>query len=243
MLKLVETEFLKLRRKKFVWLMLLAALFMPMVALVYFNRARTVGITPMQFYKRAVFSYTPWIILPVVLGTLCAMLMYDENQYDVLKQLWIVPVCKLEYFFSKFAVVFCYALCFMLMAAVVSFVLGVGLGYILFDVESTLYLFRKCLEISVCTALAVLPLLAVAAAQKGYILPVCMTVVYTFLGFILLMVNLYIHPLSSAVAITMRDMPDVVLAEPVRVSLAFFCIGIWDAGAVWLANYALNRRM
>ena len=37
-------------------------------------------------------SYTPWIILPVVLGMLCTMLMYNENQYDMLKQLWIVPV-------------------------------------------------------------------------------------------------------------------------------------------------------
>ena len=38
--------------------------------------------------------------------------------------------------------------------------------------------------------------LAVAAAQKGYILPVCLTLIYTFLGFILLMVNMYLHPVS-----------------------------------------------
>ena len=57
------------------------------------------------------------------------------------------------------------------------------------------------MEISLLTAFAVLPILAAAAAQKGYILPVCLTLVYTFLGFILLMVNMYLHPLSSMTAI------------------------------------------
>ena len=42
------------------------------------------------------------------------------------------------------------------------------------------------MEISLLTAFAMLPVQAVAAAQKGYILPVCLTLVYTFLGFILL---------------------------------------------------------
>ena len=92
MLKLIQTEFLKLRRRKFVWLMLLAALFMPFFALFYFQHIGETGIDPVQFYKWTAFSYTPWIILPVVLGMLCTMLMYDENQYDMLKQLWIVPV-------------------------------------------------------------------------------------------------------------------------------------------------------
>lgn len=67
-----------------------------------------------MFYKWTAFSYTPWIILPVVLGMLCTMLMYNENQYDMLKQLWIVPVNKMAYFFSKFAVVLVYSICFML---------------------------------------------------------------------------------------------------------------------------------
>ena len=134
-------------------------------------------------------EYTPWIILPVVLGMLCTMLMYNENQYDMLKQLWIVPVNKMAYFFSKFAVVLVYSICFMLVTATASILTGVLSGYIPFDSESVLYLLWKCMEISLLTAFAVLPVLAVAAAQKGYILPVCLTLIYTFLGFILLMVN------------------------------------------------------
>lgn len=89
MLKLIQVEFLKLRRRKFIWLMLLAALFMPLAAVFYFANIKGTGVEPIEFYKWTAFSYTPWIILPVVLGMLCTMLMYNENQYDILKQLWI----------------------------------------------------------------------------------------------------------------------------------------------------------
>ena len=187
MLKLIQVEFLKLRRRTFIWLMLLAALFMPLAAVFYFASVKETGVEPIEFYKWTAFSYTPWIILPVVLGMLCTMLMYNENQYDMLKQLWIVmlkqlwivPVNKMAYFFSKFAVVLMYSVCFMLITAAVSILSGVLPGYIAFDSGSVLYLLRKCMEISLLTAFAVLPILAVAAAQKGYILPVCMTLVYT----------------------------------------------------------------
>ena len=96
-----------------------------------------------MFYKWTAFSYTPWIILPVVLGMLCTMLMYNENQYDMLKQLWIVPVNKMAYFFSKFAVVLVYSICFMLVTATASILTGILSGYIPFDSESVLYLFAE----------------------------------------------------------------------------------------------------
>lgn len=143
LLKLIQTEFLKLRRRKFVWLMLLAALFMPFFALFYFQHIGETGIDPVQFYKWTAFSYTPWIILPVVLGMLCTMLMYDENQYDMLKQLWIVPVNRMGYFFSKFVVVLFYSVLFMFITAIASIVAGVLPGYIVWDWNSILYLLKN----------------------------------------------------------------------------------------------------
>ena len=222
--------------------MLLVALFMPLIAVFYFANVKGTGAEPIEFYKWTAFSYTPWIILPVVLGMLCTMLMYNENQYDMLKQLWIVPVNKTAYFFSKFAVVLLYSVCFMLITAVASILTGVLPGYIAIDSESVLYLLRKCMEISLLTAFAMLPVLAVAATQKGYILPICLTLVYTFLGFILLMVNMYLHPLSSMTAIVMRDIPGVVFGQQLNVLVAFLCIGIWAAASVILTNVVLARR-
>ena len=131
---------------------------------------------------------------------------------------------------------------YMLVTATASILTGILSGYIPFDSESVLYLLRKCMEISLLTAFAVLPVLAVAAAQKGYILPVCLTLIYTFLGFILLMVNMYLHPLSSMTAIVMYDIPGVVFDQPLNIPAAFLCIGVWAAASAVLANVALVRR-
>ena len=147
--------------------MLLAALFMPLAAVFYFASVKGTGVEPIEFYKWTAFSYTPWIILPVVLGMLCTMLMYNENQYDMLKQLWIVPVNKMAYFFSKFAVVLVYSVCFMLITAAASILTGVLPGYIAFDSGSVLYLLRKCMEISLLTAFAMLPVQGITPLPAG----------------------------------------------------------------------------
>ena len=209
MLRLIQAEFLKLRRKKFIVLMLLSALFMPLLAVFYFRSADKTVIEPLQFYKWTTFSYTAWIILPVVLGLVSTMLMYDENQNDMLKQLWIIPISKTGYFFSKFIVVLSYSVCFMLLTAIASVFFGMLPGYITFEWN---------------------------------ILPVCVTLVYTFLSFILLMVNMYLHPLSSATAIIMRDIPGVILAQEVNIPAALFCIGIWTIVSIVFAYISLKHR-
>lgn len=242
MLKLIQTEFLKLRRRKYFQVMLLAALFMPFLAVFYFRNARGTDLDPVQFYKWTAFSYTPWIILPVVLGVVSTMLMYDETQNDTLKQLWIIPVSKAEYFFSKFIVMFCYSVCFMLLTAVSSVLFGTLSGYIAFEWSSISYMFKKCMEIAVLTAFAIMPLLGTAAVAKGYILPICVTLVYTFLGFILLMVNLYLHPLSSVTAVIMRDIPGVVLTQPPYIPAAFLCIAVWGMVSLLLTVFVLKKR-
>ncbi|NLO86326.1 MAG: ABC transporter permease [Clostridiales bacterium] len=244
MLRLIQTEFLKLRRRKILCLMLLASLIMPLFALLYFNYMGGTGVDPARFYKWSAFSYTPFIILPVVLGVLCAMLMFEENQHDMLKQLWIVPISKMGYFFSKFFVVLIYAISFMLITGVASVVLSMLCASVAFDWGSVLYLLQKCLEIGVLTAFAMLPILAIAASQKGYVLPICITLVYAFLGFSLMTINMYLHPLSSISVIIMRneDIPGVIPTQAINVPLAFFCICGWGIASVVFANISLARR-
>lgn len=245
MLKLLQTEFMKLRRRRLVWLMLPAALVMPFFALIYFRYLGETGVDPLQFYKWSAFGYTLWVILPVVLGILSTMLMYDENQYDMLKQLWIVPISKMRYFFSKFFVVLIYSICFMLITVVASVIFSILSGCVVFEWGSVLYLLKACLENGVLTAFAMLPILAVAASQKGYILPVCMTLVYILLGFILVTVNMYLHPFSSIAVIIMRNgaIPGIRFTQAISIPSAFFCIFVWDIAAVLLAGISLGRRM
>lgn len=222
--------------------MLPAACCMPCFALVYFQHIDSAAIDPVQFYKWTALSYTAWIILPVVLGILCTLLMYYENQYDMLKQLLIIPVSGISYFVSKALVVLMYSVLFMLITAFASIITGVSAGYTALDLQSVFYLLRKCMEIAVLAAVALLPILAIAAAQKGYILPVCVTVVYTFLGFILLMVQMYVHPLSSMTAIVMHDVPGVVFKQPLNIPAAFFCIGMWAIASIICTHIAVAHR-
>lgn len=243
MLKLIQTEFLKLRRRKLVWLMLPAALFMPFFTLIYFKYMRGVDVDPIHFYKWSAFGYTFLIILPFVLGILCTMLMYNENQYGMLTQLWIIPVSKMGYFFSKFFVVLIYSVCFMLITAVASIMFSVLPGLVAFEWGNVLYLMKKCLEIGVLTAFALLPVLAIAASQKGYIFPVCIALIYSFLSFFLMTVNMYLHPLSSTAVIIARneDIPGLEFTQAINVPLAFLSILVWDIAAVVFAKITLGR--
>lgn len=244
MLNLIQTEFLKLRRKKPVWLMLLAAFVMPFFAMLYFRYLGKTDVPPIQFYKWSVFGYTLFIILPFVLGMFCTMLMYNEKQNDILKQLWIVPVNKTGYFFSKFFVVMMYSILFMMINAIASALLSVLSGCVAFSWGSVLYLFERCLEIGLLTSFAMLPILAIAATSKGYILPICITLIYAFLGFILMVVNEYLHPVTSIAVIIMRngDMPGVTFTQAINLPSAFLCICIWDIAAVLLAVISLRKK-
>lgn len=242
MLKLIQVEFIKLRRRKFVWLMLFAALFMPLISVIYFFNVKGPRLESIVFYKWTAFSYTSWIILPMVLGMLCIMLMYHEIQNDMLKQLWIIPVNKIAYLFSKFMVMIVYSVCFMMITAVASILTGVLGGFVDFDRKSVLFLLWKCLAIALLSAFSMLPIFFVAAAQKGYILPACLTPVYIFFGFIFLMGNIYLHPLSSMNAIIVQDIPGVVMNQPVDIPRAFLCIGVWGLLSFLMAGVALKKR-
>ncbi len=244
MLKLIQTEFLKLRRRRFVWLTFSAALIMPFFALLYFHYLGRTGVDPIQFYKWSAFGYTVWIILPVVLGILCAMLMREENQYEVTTQLWIVPVSKLGYFFSKFFVILIYSVCFMMINAIASIMFSVISGCVVFEWGSVLFLLEKCLEMGILTAFTLLPILAIAASQKGYILPACITLVYAFSGFFIMSVNMYLHPLSSMAVIIMRnkEIPGLVFTQEINIFFAFLCIIIWDLISILFAGMALRRK-
>lgn len=244
MLKLIETELLKLRRRKLLLIMLLAALIMPFFAMLLFRYKGETGINPLEFYRWSAFGYTLFIILPVVLGILCVMLIYEEKRHDVAKQLWIVPISRMSYFFSKFFVVLFYSVVFMMITAIASAAFGVLPGYIGFDGNHILYLFERCLEIGVITAFALLPVLSIATMTKGYILPSCITLIYALLGFFLMNTNIYLHPICSTAAIIMRDsdIPGLAFSQTINVPFALLCIAAWDIIFILLANIALKKK-
>lgn len=243
MLKLVRIECCKLRRKKLIWGMLLFAFVMPFFAFLYFGYLGQTSIDPAIFYKWSAFGYTLFIILPFVLGLLGTMLMHDENRYDMPKQLWIVPVSKMGYFFSKFFIVMIYSVCFMLITAIASVLFSVIPGYVSFELSSILFLLERSIEIAILTAMAILPIMAISALQKGYIFPVCVTLIYVFAGFLITPVNSILHPLSCISVIIARNGAISGLTLPqVNIPFAFASICVWGIFSVLLANIKLNKR-
>ena len=68
--------------------------------------------------------------------------------------------------------------------------------------------------------------------------------VYTVLGFFLVTVNQYLHPLSSLSVILMQnnEIPGITFTRTPNLALAVLCICIWDIAAVLLAGFTLSRR-
>ena len=87
-----------------------------------------------------------------------------------------------------------------------------------------------------------LPILSIAFLTKKYILPICLTIVYAFSGFVILMVNMYVHPLSSSTAIVLRDVPGIVLNQDINIVYSLLCIGGWVVGFTIVTKLLLKRR-
>lgn len=114
-----------------------------------------------------------------------------------------------------------------------------------FERASIFFLVKKCLEIALFTAFAMMPVLAVAAVQKSYIMSVCVTPIYAFAGFFMTPINMYIHPLSCVSVIIARngDIPGLTLPQIVHVPMALLCIFLWSLAAALFAIVTLNRRV
>lgn len=78
MLKLICVEFKKLRRRREVLFMLLAAFIMPAVSLFYFYTHRDM-LTDIGLYKQAILSFNIFLILPALLE-FYQLLSYIENR-------------------------------------------------------------------------------------------------------------------------------------------------------------------
>ena len=154
MLRLIETEFYKLRRKKSVWMMVLATFLMPALSVCYFGYLGQAEVEPAQFYKWSAFGYTTWIILPVILGIFATMIVYEEKRLQIVRQIWLVPVKEESYFFSKFCMVLVLSVGFMMLTAVASVLCSVLPGFVPFRLEDMMYLFEKCMEIGILLAFA-----------------------------------------------------------------------------------------
>lgn len=205
MCTIIQTELLKLKRKK---MMLGILILTTLLAIHAMERACSISRSSSymdsfgDLYTLA-FKNLEIIYLPIVLGMFATSLFFDERKNDTLKELLIIPVSKGQLYISKVITVFLLSLgmCFYTYAFTV---LG---GYMAGDFSDlnkyTIWQgFILFTEGGILVPLAILPIVFLAVlGQKGYLLPIGATLLYLFPVIILPVPLMGIHPLASALCV------------------------------------------
>ena len=114
MLKLIKCEFLKLKRKKFIPLIILAAFLFP-IPLTYLM---TTPSMMERYTDRAdafdglfnmVLGYGIQFLLPCIIGVIAAILFFMERDNDTFKNLRTIPVTSTQMVLAKIIVLFIFA--------------------------------------------------------------------------------------------------------------------------------------
>ena len=117
LLKLVKVEFQKLKRKKFILLVTLAAFMFPL-PLAYLM---TTPAMMEQYIDKAdafdglfnmVLGYGIQFLLPCIIGVVAAMLFFIERDNDTFKNIRTVPVTITKMILAKICVLFIYGTLF-----------------------------------------------------------------------------------------------------------------------------------
>ena len=184
MLKLVKCEFWKLKRKKFIPLVILSAFLFP-VPLTYL--ITTPSMMERYTDKADAFDglfnmalgYGIQFLLPCIIGIIAAMLFFMERDNDTFKNLRTIPVTSTQMVLAKVLVLFLFGVIFCVASTIATILCGFGtlevygIGYKLFlAVETGLYITAGTLPLIVL----------VVFFSKTYVFSILLCVFYSVLN-------------------------------------------------------------
>lgn len=184
MADLVMCEFWKLKRKKFVLLVILSAFIFPIPL--------TVMMTTPQMTRRFeseaevfngcfqfIMGYGVELLLPCVLGVLAAMLFFMERDNDTFKNLRTIPVTSTQMIAAKIVVLFFMGIVFSLTSALAA----VLCGGLISEVNGVLYKLSVALQMGIFMTAGTLPLIVlVVFFSRTWIFSVLLCVFYSVLS-------------------------------------------------------------
>lgn len=184
MLKLIICEFGKLKRKKFILLVILSAFLFPVPL--------TVMMTTPQMAERYdndaeifnacfqfIMGYGVELLLPCIVGVIAAMLFFMERDHDTFKNLRTIPVTSSQMILAKIIVLFVVGVVFSVSSALAAIVCG-GL---VSEVNGIIYKLLVAVEMGIFTTAGTLPLIVlVVFFSKTYIFSVLLCVFYSVLS-------------------------------------------------------------
>ena len=184
MLKLVLCEFWKLKRKRFIPLVILAAFLFP-IPLTYFMT------TPSMLERytdkadafdglfNMVLGYGIQFLLPCIIGVIAAMLFFMERDNDTFKNIRTVPVTGSKMVVAKILVLFLFGVIF----CVASTVATILCGSATLEVNGLAYKLWLSVETGLFITAGTLPLVVlVVFFSKTYIFSILLCVFYSVLN-------------------------------------------------------------
>ncbi len=184
MLKLIRCEFWKLKRKKFIPLVVLAAFLFP-VPLTYLMT------TPSMLERytdkadafdglfNMVLGYGIQFLLPCIIGVIAAMLFFMERDNDTFKNIRTVPVTSNKMVVAKILVLFIFGVIF----CVASTVATILCGSAMLEINGLAYKLWLSVETGFFITAGTLPLVVlVVFFSKTYIFSILLCVFYSVLN-------------------------------------------------------------
>lgn len=210
LLRMLDAEFKKIKRQKFILLTVLAACLFPIpltVLIVYVKLSFDV-----LFMFAMEFGF--FLVLPIVLGIIAAILFRMESENGTLKSLSIIPVPRWKLLSAKVIALYILA-AFYGVAAIGATVVG---GLFVGTVSDILLKLVVSLCLSIMIVTASLPMVAIAVAfQKNYILPILSSVVYTVVSFIF---SVMMSKAPAPLTVLFRCILPFMTANPERMETA-----------------------
>ena len=201
---IIVTEIRKWRRNKTVWAILILTVLLGMFAV---ERACSISRnSPLMdsfgdLYTLAFKNLTS-LFLPVILGIFATTLFFGERKNDTLKALLIIPVSKVQLYFSKVAVVLFMSLGLNLFTFIFCIAGGfIAGGFHDFNVETVMQAGLLFIAGGFLVPFALLPIIFLATVSKGYVLPIGATLLYLVPAVFAPSALMGIHPLVSMVGI------------------------------------------
>ena len=184
MLKLIKCEFLKLKRKKFIPLIILAAFLFP-IPLTYLM---TTPSMMERYTDRAdafdglfnmVLGYGIQFLLPCIIGVIAAILFFMERDNDTFKNLRTIPVTSTQMVLAKIIVLFIFGIVFCVASTIATILCGFGT----LEVYGIGYKLFLAVETGIFITAGTLPLIVlVVFFSKTYVFSILLCVFYSVLN-------------------------------------------------------------
>lgn len=191
MLKLIYCEFLKLRRKKFVLLTILAAVLFP-IPMTAFAQKSNLGFDWL-YLNIGIYGY--FLLLPTVLGILGAILFFSEKTNGTQKNLFTIPISTAALIGAKVITILIFSIIYSLATSGAALIGGLITG----STDLIIYRLLIGILIGIMVAISILPIIAIEClSRKGYIFSIILSFTYACGSFaIVFAMSNVLSPLSA----------------------------------------------